>query len=148
MADLVFFVEILVLGLDFFAEEPDLDFAVFALLLPSTLGDGCVSPVACDGVFTLRTLSNFFSMRCTDRVIRLNGSVSGEGSSEFVLEDSVASSVALVLLCSTESSGFVLEGSVACSVALSLLHLTIYLVVSNSWLRSRMSLLFFPLPKL
>ena len=45
---LAFFAERLGLGLEVFTKEPNLDFSFFALLLPSTLGDGCVSSVSCD----------------------------------------------------------------------------------------------------
>ena len=55
-----FFTEILDLGLDVFAEEPDLDLAFFALLLLSTFGDGCIYPVDYDGLFNLGSPSIFF----------------------------------------------------------------------------------------
>ena len=52
----------------FFTESLDVDFACFSSLLPSTLGDGCVSPAVCVGVFTLRTPRIFSCMRCMERV--------------------------------------------------------------------------------
>ena len=77
-------------------------------------------------------------MRHMDCVTRWNGLVCGAGSSEFALDGSVASLVALSPSRSTVSVGFVLEGSVAFSVALSPLRLKMRLIASSSWLRSRM----------
>ena len=51
-------------------------------------------------------------MRCMDPVTRWSGLICGEGSSEFALDEAVASSVAVSSSCSTVLVRFVLEGSV------------------------------------
>ena len=145
---MAFFAKRLDVGLNFFfAEEPKLNFAFVALLLPSILGDGCVFSVTYDEMSTLGTPSIFWT-RHMDCVTCSNGLVSREDSSGFALEGSVASSVALFPLRATDLSRFVLKDSVASSVALSPLRLAICLVASKSWLRLWMSFSFLPLPRL